>query len=204
MLNAQSGMPQLAIKQKNFDAILEAARRTMLEDGFSSLRMDVVAARAEVSRQTIYRAFRTKDNLIASVFESLVLRALPDRIHSAITGMSFREACVTGTILSLNILRNDPTIMSAYREDGARWFQQNMLDPNSDLHIKLRNATLEIWGGAMNQARQSGEFNPEISNEEAAEWIVVMHHILLARYDISEQEVSAATKKFLVPPLLSR
>ena len=48
-------------------AILEAARTEFLRHGFAGTSMDAVAARAEVSKQTIYKQFDDKERLFTAI-----------------------------------------------------------------------------------------------------------------------------------------
>jgi len=48
-------------------AILEAATEVFLEHGYLGASMDAVAARAAVSKQTVYKQFADKDNLFTEV-----------------------------------------------------------------------------------------------------------------------------------------
>ncbi len=52
------------------DAILEAARACFLDLGYAAASMDMVAARAGVSKATIYAHFSGKDDLFAEVIHS--------------------------------------------------------------------------------------------------------------------------------------
>lgn len=54
------------------EAILEGARRCFFEDGFSSTTMENVAARAGVSKVTVYKRFEDKEAL----FEAVVRREM--------------------------------------------------------------------------------------------------------------------------------
>lgn len=60
-------------------AICDAALELMAEHGISDLRMDAVAERAGVGKAAIYRRFRSKDELVATVVSQLVSEiAIPD------------------------------------------------------------------------------------------------------------------------------
>ena len=60
-------------------AILEAALELIAEDGVRDLRMDDVAERARVGKATIYRRYRSKDELVTAAVGALVSEiAIPD------------------------------------------------------------------------------------------------------------------------------
>jgi AcrR family transcriptional regulator len=60
-------------------AILEATLRLIAERGLAELRIDDVAERAHVGKATIYRRYRSKDELVAAAVTSLVSEiSIPD------------------------------------------------------------------------------------------------------------------------------
>jgi AcrR family transcriptional regulator len=60
-------------------AILDATLKLMAENGAHDLRMDDVAGRAGVGKATIYRRYRSKDELITAAVAGLVSEiAIPD------------------------------------------------------------------------------------------------------------------------------
>jgi len=52
-------------------AILEAATKVFLQHGFLGTSMDEVAARAEVSKQTVYKQFASKEALFIGIVQSM-------------------------------------------------------------------------------------------------------------------------------------
>src|SRR3712207_1024746 len=60
------------------DVLLAIAREVFLEHGFGGATMDLVAARARISKQTLYRQYASKDLLYAAVVRDWV-----DRGHDA-------------------------------------------------------------------------------------------------------------------------
>jgi len=51
-------------------AILAAAKKLFLEEGYIDVRIEQIAEAADVSRQTIYNHFRTKETILRAVIES--------------------------------------------------------------------------------------------------------------------------------------
>ncbi|AXC10200.1 Transcriptional regulator, TetR family [Acidisarcina polymorpha] len=52
-------------------AVVAAARRSFLDNGYSQTSMDAIAALAEVSVKTIYRHFENKDELFSAVMQAV-------------------------------------------------------------------------------------------------------------------------------------
>jgi AcrR family transcriptional regulator len=59
-------------EQRADRAILRAALKLMAEHGVRDLRMDDIADRAHVGKATIYRRYRSKDELVAAAVAALV------------------------------------------------------------------------------------------------------------------------------------
>jgi TetR/AcrR family transcriptional repressor of mexJK operon len=60
----KSGRPKSAAKRKN---MLTAAEKLILELGYSATTMDLVAAKANVSKQTVYSHFKNKETLFRNI-----------------------------------------------------------------------------------------------------------------------------------------
>lgn len=57
-------------------AIVDAAISEFQEQGFAGTSMDKIAARAEVSKRTVYNHFASKDELFAEIMQQLWTRAM--------------------------------------------------------------------------------------------------------------------------------
>jgi TetR/AcrR family transcriptional regulator, mexJK operon transcriptional repressor len=60
--------PVRTVRAPKHDAILEAARRVFLREGYSA-SMDLVAAEAGVSKQTVYNHFGSKEGLFRAIVD---------------------------------------------------------------------------------------------------------------------------------------
>lgn len=63
--------------------ILDAARALAVEEGFSGFTIEKVAARAGVSRMTVYYQFGTKRELLEALFDHMAARGRIDRLDEA-------------------------------------------------------------------------------------------------------------------------
>lgn len=64
------GRPKVVPDERRRDHVVETGRLVFLERGFASATMGEVAARARVSKQTLYRFFPNKPALFAAVVEA--------------------------------------------------------------------------------------------------------------------------------------
>ena len=139
-------------------AILDAARELLIERGFSRLRLEHVAARAGVGKATIYRRWRSKEELAQALLAELAAPhiALPDTNDTreellaavinpmrAVTETDFGP--VIRALLShiaVNPLLGDPfraTVVQARRDEIARLIARGIergdLRPDADAEV---------------------------------------------------------------------
>ena len=72
-------------------AILEAAKRLFLEQGYDGVSMDQIAAEAGVSKLTVYSHFGDKDSLFTTVVKAHCEQQLPTALFNASAGLPLRE-----------------------------------------------------------------------------------------------------------------
>lgn len=68
------GRPRRGTEAARISALMDAATRVFLRDGFGSASMDKVASEAGVSTRTIYERYRNKADLLIAVISRLVDR----------------------------------------------------------------------------------------------------------------------------------
>jgi AcrR family transcriptional regulator len=147
-------------------AILAAALELIAEQGFRDLRMDDVADRARVGKATIYRRYRSKDELVTAAAGALVSEiAIPDSgstradllalMHSAVEVYS--GSVEAGVMPSLvEAMNRDPGLARSVREGFLaarraalravleRGVERGDLRPDLDLELAL-----DVLGGAL-------------------------------------------------------
>ena len=84
-------------------ALLEAAQELFLEQGFAATRVEDIAARAGVSKGTVYLYFRTKRELFGAVVESGVVERIAGAEQFA-AGFEGSATELLGTMLRNNLL----------------------------------------------------------------------------------------------------
>ena len=78
--------PSTSRSARKREAILAAATELFLAGGYLGTSMDEIAARAAVSKQTVYKHFADKERLFSEIVVSTVDEA-SDPVHSAVLGL---------------------------------------------------------------------------------------------------------------------
>jgi TetR/AcrR family transcriptional repressor of mexJK operon len=125
-------------------AILAAAMRLFLKNGFSNASMDMIAARAGVTKQTVYSHFHNKDSLFAQIIAELAKKHAPpsnllkegrvsveERLYE--TGLAFLNMAsskdgIAATQLVIAEARHHQKLAQHYYESGSRRILQMLSD----------------------------------------------------------------------------
>lgn len=94
-------------------AIMNAARILFLSQGYSATAVDAIAARAFVSKQTLYNHFGSKERLFSEMVDEFITSALPAALHAeSASSVSASLEIVAETLADL-LMR--PDTVSLYR-----------------------------------------------------------------------------------------
>jgi AcrR family transcriptional regulator len=132
-------------KQDRPAELLAAALAVFVEKGFAGARLEEVAARAGVSKGTLYLYFRSKEDLFEAVVREFVVRRVddarlrlvqgggdpPHRIRAALDGLwqFFSESSASGLVkLIISEARNFPDIARFYADEVVRPTHEMLAD----------------------------------------------------------------------------
>jgi AcrR family transcriptional regulator len=105
-------------------ALLRAAEQCFLDDGVRRTTMDDIARRAGVSRPTVYRYFRDRDDLVVAVI-SRRTRAFSGQARAYNDAReSFADKVVDGVTLVIRTGREDPITRALLRPEQGGAGQQ--------------------------------------------------------------------------------
>ncbi len=99
-------MTEAAVPQRLLDAALEAATI----HGIAKLSMGDVARRAELSRQTLYRHFPSKDALVAAVVTAETTQLIEQVVAAAVQETEPQASLEAGLLAALTVLRDHPLL----------------------------------------------------------------------------------------------
>jgi AcrR family transcriptional regulator len=163
------------------DGVIRAAILRLLADvGYGALTMDAVAAEAGVGKATIYRRWRTKEDLVVDTISDLHrgearppdtgslegdLRAL---LHSLVAVIASETGSATLSLLST--VPHHPALAQAFREGPLGVWRDSFSD---------------VWG----RAEQRGEVPPGMAGSTLAEATTAL---LVQRWLLTGRPVDAA------------
>jgi AcrR family transcriptional regulator len=173
-------------------AILEAADNLLVERGFAALTMEGIAAAAGVAKQTIYRWWRSKtDVLMDALLEDVAEGSLPPHLGSLSADLQYH-------LLGL-------AKMLALSDTGAV-FRALMAEAqhNSDLAVRLRTQFIEPQRirdrVPFEQAVKRGELPQVFDIETAVEELVspIYYRVLVSGQPISPSYVEGLVRRLLL------
>jgi len=150
--------------------------------GVHRTSMEDVAEAAGVSRQTVYRFFPTRADLLEFI--------MGERIE-------IEEALIEGSIKSIKIGQNDALFNEIVAQGGDHRLDQFLLRGSPAVQKRM----LELWEGVLDRARDQGRLRPGISNEQAVEWIRGQHALMTIRGDYDEAAQRLMLRTFVLPAL---
>jgi AcrR family transcriptional regulator len=146
-------------KQARPGEILDAALKAFAEKGYAATRMEDIAARAGVTKGTIYLYFSGKEEVFKTLVREMVGRALANATQQLSSSCaSARERLVRPLTAIADFLHSDERIVALPKiiiaESGnfpelARFWRDEVIDK-----------AIALIAGALKQGAATGEFRP--------------------------------------------
>jgi len=150
MSEAASDTP---IPQRLLDAALEAATL----HGISKLSMGDVARRADLSRQTLYRHYPSKDTLVAAVVTAETGKLIEQVVAAALAETEPQASLEAGLLTALTVLRDHPLLDRLVRTEPEALLPLLTTD-SSPVMVQVRGVVEAILT----------EGNPDLTQEPVA------------------------------------
>jgi len=131
-------------KENRKNTILTAARRLFFEQGFKAVTIDNIAAKAEVSKGSIYLCFESKEEIYAQILISDNI-ALYERIKN----FSAKEATASQLLLEfariyVDYFLNDNELFRILMTFMMQTSQMNLVEKKKDELIRSTNQNIKI------------------------------------------------------------
>ncbi|NLR72975.1 TetR/AcrR family transcriptional regulator [Novosphingobium sp. ERN07] len=180
--------------------ILDAAFACFERFGVGKTTMDDVARTAKVSRQSVYRHFAGKDDLLDAVCcrEAVSInQVVRKRVGKADDFASLVSEALFVIITEgnrnpyLRQIVGSPTLQAVVTNPRSRAYQLNV----------------SYWHELMERAREAGHLAEDITLDEIVGWLLMMQSVLqvrLAEGGLGEPDLRRLISRFTVAPLLQR
>jgi TetR/AcrR family transcriptional regulator, mexJK operon transcriptional repressor len=137
------GRPRRGTEAARTDALISAATRVFLRDGFGLASIDKVAGEAGVSTRTIYERYKNKADLLAAVITRLVDRDMATVLAIAELERLDPKDALTTIAQTITSRVRDPESAALFRivaTEAVRF---------PELAAKMRESTKLRWDGAI-------------------------------------------------------
>jgi AcrR family transcriptional regulator len=147
-------------KENRKSTILAAARSLFFEQGFKAVTIDNIAAKADVSKGSIYLCFESKEEIYAQI---LILDNVA--LYERIKNFSAKEASASQLLLEfarvyVDYFLNDNELFRILMTFMMQTSQMNLVEKQKDELIRSTNKNIIIIAEIIQKGIDSGEFSP--------------------------------------------
>jgi TetR/AcrR family transcriptional repressor of mexJK operon len=159
--------PSVAARERRAEAkraaILGAAQQVFLADGFEAATMDAIAAKASVSKQTLYRYHASKEDLFTAVLQTLTVQRfwhdVPEALDArAVDSRPDVQALLTSSAHSIVTHLMQPTYLALLRILIAE--APRFPDLAAQFHTAVIAQGEEALAGIVQRAERAGVLAP--------------------------------------------
>ncbi|PTR12588.1 MULTISPECIES: TetR/AcrR family transcriptional regulator [unclassified Novosphingobium] len=178
--------------------IIESAYICFDRYGIAKTTMEDIARGAKVSRQTVYRFFSSKDDILDTLccHEAVKINQL---VRKGIQRDANFATTLTDALFIIITEGNKNAILRQIVEVPS--FQTLAASAQSRSH----QLNLTYWKDMMERAAMRGELAGDLSLEEIVGWLIMMQTVLqfrLADETLEEDKLYRIINRFIVAPLL--
>ena len=147
-------------KENRKNAILKAARRLFFDRGFKAVTVDNIAAKAEVSKGSIYLCFESKEEIYAQILISDNIE-----LYERIKNFSRTEASAAQLLLEfariyVDYFLNNNELFRILMTFMMQTSQMNLVEKQKDELIRSTNQNIKIISEIIQKGIDAGEFSP--------------------------------------------
>jgi AcrR family transcriptional regulator len=185
------------------ERILDAAASLFTGRGLSRTTVDDIAAAADVSRATLYRLFRSRDEIAMSVLLREIDLVAGQLLAHVGSKTSIDEVLVEGIVAAVRTVRDNPRLSVLFAPDAAGLMARTAVDSEA-LFMRIRSfgrILLEQPDGT----RRPG-IRPDLGTDEIADHLarIVLALLVLPSADLrSEDDQRRYMHRFIVPAIVS-
>jgi AcrR family transcriptional regulator len=154
-------------KENRKNAILKAARKLFFERGFKSVTVDLIAAKAEVSKGSIYLYFDSKEE----IYTQILISANIER-HREIESFAKREGTAGDLLLTfakeyIQFFFENKELFRILMTFMLHADNMNLTEDQNTQLIHTTNENIRVISEILQKGVEAGEFVPEFDIRQA-------------------------------------
>jgi AcrR family transcriptional regulator len=162
---ASSKVPPPTARDVARNQVLEAARRCFRRDGLRANTMEDIARAAKTSRQTVYKHFSGRRELIEAAIAVRIAELADDILAHDWTTMTLVEAFVARTAAIVQSMRDDPELGVLLGEGSPLTLHEALWQP------AVRQRGLTDWRPWLREARRAGLIRSDVTDDDLYDWL---------------------------------
>lgn len=179
------------------DRLIDAAEACFKRYGVANTTIDDVVREAKVPRATLYRHAGNKNELIAKALVREIERFLERLGAFVATCDSFASVIVDGTIFAMRDMASHEPFNTLFTNEPHTVVEAAVAPVRAEMWTRLTAFVAPL----VEHARETGEARPELTVEDATEWLqrCIRSLVEAPRPERSEQELRAFLQRMLLP-----
>jgi len=145
--------------------VLDAARRRFLRKGLRANTMEDIARAAQTSRQTVYKYFSGRRELIEAAIAARIGELADDILARDWSTMTLVEAFVARTAAIVQTIRDDHELGVLLGEGSPLTLHEALWQPS----VRLRGLT--DWRPWLREARRAGLIRGDVTDDDLYDWL---------------------------------
>lgn len=181
--------------------ILDAARVVFVDTGVVSARMGRIAKEAGISRATLYRYYRTKEDLVRAYAEREMARSMKKFERKLERLPKLSDRLVEAIAFSVETIRKEPAVMpflepEALGVTGAIPFESALMLQT------MQGAVRALLEGADG----SEQLRPEVRFEDLTEWLIrlILSLGIVQGKSRKAKDLRSFVRRLVVPAFVER
>lgn len=178
--------------------ILDGAARCFAAHGPRKTSMNDIAVASGLGRQTVYRRFKNREEIIEAVFQARVDTLLAALLESRQESADLEDQIIDTALGWVQRIKGDPVLRSLVAESDSHETEIFLIGPKSTLQAVAER----IWAPLLERAKREGSLRVQLGFDEAVHYVRAIHFLLHVRDDLQERERVEFIKKTLLTILI--
>lgn len=154
-------------KENRKNAILKAARKLFFDRGFKSVTVDLIAAKAEVSKGSIYLYFDSKEE----IYTQILISANIER-HKEVENFAKKEGSASELLLTfarnyIDFFFENKELFRILMTFMLHADNMNLTEEQNTQLIHTTNENIRVISEILQKGVESGEFSPDFDIRQA-------------------------------------